>query len=218
MTNESPYEALGRKQDTNRVRSAIIRTYGEESLYGLAARGLGEWRDWRDLAEQNELADPFNVTDRQAENDSPIAVVFDFPVSDSTTGETCEIDIGARNPGPQPTLFVQGPTAPSEVILWVTERDVSGAQVFDYQLESDSGELGPATRITRDDFNNVLGDATEIVIAVRASDGGALVMTLNIDTHFVFWFASKTPLRPASSRASDGLVLPPLALPTGRGE
>lgn len=65
MPSEAPFEKLAGPLETDPPDRAVsVRPGPIETPFSLAHRGTGEWRNWRDVLELNELYSPFDLSER----------------------------------------------------------------------------------------------------------------------------------------------------------
>lgn len=99
MANESPYTRHGDTVLDQRFQQQTVDVYGDQTPFWLSSEYLGEWRDWRDLLEANEIGDPFDLTEHEA-----VSTEIKTPVEDFETGLDVLADFGADG-WPEPTII-----------------------------------------------------------------------------------------------------------------
>lgn len=212
MANESPYDRLGISVGESTARQQRVQVWGGETLFYLAARYLGEWRDWRlVLAENPTIEDPDDVLGFEIVSPSDVAI--DAEVTDGGTGTTeqnvsddtgLQVRVDLSSPGPADGWTLQ---------LDHGSDDDGGF----YEIRLVVGELESEAAVVRDeDF--YAGDGTPVDVVRFLSCGRYFVsVRFDADEFLQLVLLGRTFLDATYNQQNSELLIPSIELPSVRG-
>lgn len=169
MANEAPFDLLGVLVDEPRAERTIPLYGGEyENAFTVASRAFGEWRNWRELLENNGIADPLDLQEVQTKTEGVL-----------TTDEG--VDLTAELGVPLRVLSASEGTT-GDVTLVV--EDVAQGE-FTLQVELTPGAPGPPVTLLE---SALLVGNTRVVLE-GAGGSGFVQIEFDIDTWLVLWLA-----------------------------
>lgn len=208
--SESPYTRHGQTVQQDQHQGTYALT-GKETVFQIANRIVGDWRLWRDIVDQNSLADPLDIGDHEHLDTAPDFVRL-FALTDGSG--FAEVDL-TTDTGQGVTLHYASPELDGDATLLVTDVDAAD---FVLGLAAPNDTLsGVGVPIAMTDFVDV--DGTLIsgrYVLMSDDDRFTLDIEFDIDTWLVLWLARSLPVRIQATQGLFELVVPTPALVTGR--
>lgn len=183
-----------------------------ELLFQVAHRELGEWREWRRIAEETGIDDPLDLYGGDHQN-SPLIMPFEL-AADPTKSEDENLteELGFELNVVSGTGELEG-----EGKLEVTDTGFEAYEVsFTAPGDTQSGPGQAVDDALLHDVDD--GEATPVVRLPSAGQRHTLQVELRHDVWIVMWLRRKIPvyLDPDASRYT--VLVPDVQLPSGRGE
>ncbi|MDZ7703367.1 MAG: hypothetical protein U5L04_02655 [Trueperaceae bacterium] len=177
----------------------------------IAHRQLGEWRLWREIADENELVDPLDLSGRN--HDSPSELVIPFEVvsgGSGTENENLTSELG-------PSIVIKGATPELEgaATLYISDTDWLE---FELTFEAPDGSTaGAAVGVTESDFKDVDGEPVDRGFTLFSdNDRYTVDITLDLDLWLILWLRRCLPLYLDASASRAELLVPDPELDEGR--
>lgn len=225
IPSEGPYSRLGAADATVDQRKRLYRLHGGEHVFGVAHITLGEWREWRKVCDENNIADPLNLRGYDTETAADAGEVVVDIEADAEDGST-EAENFSTDLDRYYTLDYQTPELEGTGSIQIT--DLEGG---DYVVGEDFGMQfkapGEASYGEVAAFNVLdMQDATKTsavphtVFMLSNSQQYAIAFTCDADTFLMLWLLREFEIEfdPLEPITRDFLVVPTLELPRGRGE
>jgi hypothetical protein len=212
VASEPPYSRHGDAVETDDApRTYTLRGSERENLLQIAHRELGEWRLWRDIADENGLVDPLDLAGVEQPEESRLVIPFDVVAGGSgTEDEDLTTDLGH-------SITLEGATPELDGEATLTIEDTA-VDEFEMTLTAPDGSTaGAAVAVSKSDFFDVDGEAITRRFVLRSeNDRFAVDIELDIDLWLILWLRRCLPLYLSSSPARAELLVPEPELDEGR--
>ena len=211
VASESPLERNG-AQVLEEPRVELWPLTRAAHIYQIAHTVLGEWREWRALAEANGVIDPLDLEAaplEAAEEGEATAAPFLFP-SVPEGGADVEVDLAsAAELGVGPEVVDASPEMRGVVYLRV--EDVAFGSFEVSARHETEEEWGASVPLLESAFEGAVEtEARAVILYLSGAAGGLLVVRLTLDAWLVLWLARYWPLRinGDETRARSALAVP----------
>lgn len=222
IRSESPYQRNGRTDATLDQRARRYNIRGTETVFFVAHTTIGEWREWRKVPEENDIADVFNLRGYADRIEGfPIVAPIELDAGGGTEEEDFTADLGQA-----PDFEALSPELEGVGFLLVEDLEPPDGTIGEdftiaFQAPGDAAGGDPvAIKYSRFFDADGVTQTTQRVLVFSESGEWFLDLRIDIDFWLVAWLFRCVPLKfePASSATRDTLVVPTLELPRGRGD
>lgn len=205
MTNsEPPFDRLGDAVDREKEpRTVPLHGGRRESVFSLAHRHLGEWRRWREIVEENKLADPLDLMGRSVESDPSFVTEEDEDVTEDTGVGLTVVNASPGLMGPS-VLHIEDIEEGVFEIYWTAPAD---------------DEPGAAVVVKEGDFFDDDGHPVDMRIQLPSErDEHFLYIEMDADSLMVLWMMRDVTVWLDATRERTELRIPRRRLEAARGE
>ncbi|MFB6374479.1 MAG: hypothetical protein ABEN55_15475 [Bradymonadaceae bacterium] len=214
MASESPFDRHGGPADPTQQEGPETHQLSgsqRETLLQIAHQHLGEWREWRRVAETSELEDAVDLFDR-THVDSPVVVPFELDQSPTTTEDENLTD----ELGVELVVHSASPELDGEGLLEVTDV---GWEAYEVTFQPPSNRPGASTTLAAEDLHDVDGaERTPRLKLTAEQERYYLEIEITHRLWMVLWLRRELPIQLDPRIGRHTLVVPDAALPAGRGE
>lgn len=198
MASESPYTRHGRTKEGERKKKRHpLNGSPRQNLLQIAHLELGEWRDWRDIAEENELTDPIDLAGAEHGDDSELIMSFELVDGSGSEDENLTDELGH-------SITVHGATPEMSGTGTLTVSDTAMGE-YELTLTAPDGSVaGTAVSVKDADFKDADGEGASRRFLLRADGDRYFVdLTLDADLWLILWLRRETPIYfdPSAGRA-----------------
>jgi len=201
VASESPYDRLGESTGGERLRRR--RAISDAlTIFRLAHEGLGEWRDWRDVAELGGVDDPMDLRGMAHPPTLSATLDVELAAGQGASTEDLSADLGQTIGLEWATPELQGKGE-----LLVTD---TGEANFALALRAPGDDaIGDKVDVSLADFRDVDGEpVVQRALLMSASGRYAVDVELTLDMWLVLWLARCVDVAFVPEPTRDELEIP----------
>jgi hypothetical protein len=207
LASESPYTRHGRAVEGEQAPTRHqLNGSPRQNLLQIAHRELGEWRQWRSIAEENGMVDPLDLAGVEHADESRLVVPFELVDGSGQEDEDLTEELG-------PSIRVHGATPEMSGTGALTVTDTNLGE-FELMLTAPDGSTaGAAVAISETDFEDVDGEpVSRRLVLTSKGDRYFVDLSIDIDLWLILWLMRDTPIYFDPTAARAELLVPELEL------